>query len=368
MKIFHLFLFFILFAFPAFISLQAATTTPQTTEEMQQRMEDMVQRSGVGSLLDLNKIRGNSIAEYLNVRTSPQNPKPGETVRVSIESYLTDLNKATIGWTVNGKLLSQGIGYTSFSFPVTSSSGTTKLVISIVTNTGDTITREFSFNPVGLTVLWEANTYTPPFYKGKPLITPQARVRAIAIPNEINTKNALNAGTLAYVWKQDGVASENTSGYGKNSFVFTSPRPYEKTKVSVSASSLDDSINSEFKLAIPVTNPFILFHEDHPLLGIWYNRPLGKDLSLTKKEFSLRAEPYFFSKEIRGQSSLSYNWELNGQTVNNPGRSITLRNDAGTKGDSSLAFAMSGRQKTFQTAEQSLAIHFTSEGASSSGF
>ncbi|MBI3634314.1 MAG: hypothetical protein HY228_01705 [Candidatus Yonathbacteria bacterium] len=365
MKSSRLFLFFILLASPAFVPLWGATSTTPTLEEMQQQMMDDTAKSGIGSLLDLNKIRGNSIAEYLNVRIAPQNPKPGEQVRVSIESYLTDLNKATIKWTVDGKTISQGIGYTSFSFPVSSSGGSTKLTISITTNAGDEVTREFSFNPVGLTVLWEADTYTPPFYKGKPLITYQASVRAIAIPNETNTKNALDAETLAYVWKQDGTASENTSGYGKNSFIFTAPRPYERTKVSVGASSLNNTINSEFKLAIPVANPFILFHEDHPLLGIWYNRPLGKELSLTKKEFSLRAEPYFFSKEIRGQSSLVYNWDLNGQAVNNPGLLITLRNEAGTKGDSSLSFAMSGRQKTFQTADQSLLIHFTAEEGSS---
>ncbi len=369
MKISRFFVFFtLIFLFP-FYSGNAATSTPPTSTEIQQQQtEELIRNSGIGSLVDLTKIRGNSIAEYLSVRINPQNPKPGEKVMISIESYLTDLNKATIGWTVGGKLLSRGIGFTSFSFPVSSSGDQTKVTVSITTNVGDVITREFSFNPVGLTVLWEADTYTPPFYKGKPLITYQSRVRAVAVPNETNTRSAINAGTLAYVWRQDGVASESTSGYGRNSFTFIAPRPYEQTKVSVSASSLDNTINSEFKIAIPVTSPFILFHEDHPLLGIWYNRSLGKDLTLNKKEFSLRAEPYFFSKEIRGQSSLSYDWELNGRTVNSPGRSITLRNVAGTKGNSSLFFAMTGSQKTFQTAEQSLLIHFLAEEARISEF
>ena len=367
-------MFLALLALPFFVFAQTATSTKQkakagaSTLDIKQQIELQNMANSASSLLNLDNIRRNSITEYLNVRIHPQNPKPGDTVSVTIESYLSDLNKATIEWSVNDRSILRGIGKTAFSFIVGNAGETTKLAISLITNTGDRIAKEYIFNPVGLTILWEADTYTPPFYKGKSLITPQARVRAIAVPDEVHTKNALDAGNLAYVWRENDIASESSSGYGKNSFSFIAPRPYEKTKISVEASSLDDSIHSKWNIAIPVADPFVLFYEDHPLIGIWYNSPLGPSLHLVKKEFSLRAEPYFFSNETGGRATLLYNWEMNGQAFKNSGRTVTLRNEKGENGTSLFALAIRGVQKTFQTADQSLTIHFTTDESARSVF
>ncbi len=303
-------------------------------------------------------IRANAISEYLDLKTSPSNPGPREMVQVTIESYLSDLSKATISWSVNDKQTKRGIGEKSFSFQNGSSGETTRLKVSILTNEGSLVERELMFIPVGVTILWEADTYTPPFYKGKALMAPQARVRVVAIPDVANARNALNAGNLVYVWKKDGSAVSEASGYGKNSFSFSGPKPYGNTRVGVQVSSLDDTINSEMRIDLPLTNPFILFYEDHPLLGTWYNRSLIADLSLRKKEFSVKAEPFFFSNEVGDALTLVYNWSLNGERVTNPGRTITLRNEAGEKGDSSLTLSMYGIKQTFQSAGRSLTINF----------
>ncbi len=275
------------------------------------------------------QIRTNAIRDYLDVKYSPQNPGPDEVVTVTVESYLSDLNKAMMTWSINGKVVESGIGKMSFSFKNGASGQTSTLSVSIVTNTGEKVLREFVFKPVGMILLWEADTYTPPFYKGKSLLTPQARVRAVAISDSANSKNALAAGNLSYVWKQDGETVPEASGYGKNSFSFVGPMPFGETYVSVAASSLNDTIKSELKLFIPLEKPFILFYEDHPLLGVWYNRSLGKDITLSKKEISISAVPFFFSNETSGASSLVYKWALNGSPTPNSGRAITLRNNLG---------------------------------------
>jgi hypothetical protein len=350
---------------PVFVLAQTATTTaeqPQSDLEIQLN-QFMNERSSL--IPTPEAIRSNALRDNLKVTTIPKNPAPNEPVRVTIESFLSDLNKATISWSLNGSVVERGAGKTTFSFKNGASGQTTRLLVSITTNGGERFTKEIVMNPVGVTIIWEADTYTPPFYKGKALMASQARVRAIAIPDNIGTRNALDAGNLVYVWKKDGAAIPEVSGYGKNSFTFLGPKPYGKASVSVQVSSMSDTIKSELHLnEIPLANPFILFYEDHPLLGAWYNRSLGGELTLTKKEFSISAEPYFFSNETSEISTISYNWALNGKTVANPGRGITLRNETGEKGDSALTLAMRGLKQTFQSASRPITIHFTNEEAS----
>lgn len=312
----------------------------------------------MGTIQKIEDARTNSLSNLLDVKTTPSNPGPSETVRVTVQSYLTDLNKATISWVLNGKTVERGIGKTSFSFQNSTSGKTTRLIISITTNAGEHLTKELSWNPVGLTIMWEADTYTPPFYKGKPLLSAQAKVRTIAIPDITSGQNALGAGNLVYVWEKDGARVSDASGFSKNSFLFTGPKPYESASVKVYASSLNDAIKSETKVDIPLSRPFILFYEKHPLLGVWYNRPFGTDVTLKRKEFSISAEPFFFSNETSDAPTLKYGWAVNGKAVQNFSRTITLRNDTGTQGDSQVTLAMRGLQQTFQSGSQNLKVHF----------
>lgn len=365
----------LLLSLPLFVSAQTATsslsslfTAPTLTREQQIEIQNLQQQAG--NLLSPRSIRQNSISQYLKVQFSPRNPKPGETVRVTAESFLSDLNKATITWSVNGKAVERGIGKTSFSFQVGASGATTRLGILIVTNQGEEVYKEYGFNPIGLTLLWEADTYTPPFYKGKPLVAYQSRVRAIAVPDAAYTKDAVDASSLSYVWRQDGDAVSDASGYGKNSYTFTAPRPYEKAKISVSATPLTGGAQSEFLLDLPLANPFILFYEEDPLLGVRYERPLAKTFTLTQKDVSVRAEPFFFSNERNNDAAplFSYTWELNGKQVANLGRTITLKNEKGESGEASLSLGMAGIRKTFQAASQSLRIKFSPETSSMPSF
>ncbi len=332
------------------------------------QVDDAIKNLPPEFLPTTESIRANAISEYLDLKTNPSNPGPKEMVQVTIESYLSDLNKATISWSVNGKLVKRGIGEKSFSFQNGDSGKTTRINVLILTNDGSSLDRELLFSPIGVTILWEADTYTPPFYKGKALMSPQARVRAIVIPDIANTRNALSAGNLVYVWKKDGYAVSEASGYGKNSFSFSGPKPYGETKVKVQVSSLDNAVNSEMRIALPLTDSFILFYEDHPLLGTLYGRNLSTGLPLRKKEFSVKAAPFFFSNEVDEAPTLVYNWSLNGKKVTNQGRIITLRNETGEKVGSSLTLAMYGIKQTFQSASRSLTINFIADESARPSF
>ena len=52
----------------------------------------------------------------INVDMVPENPRPYEVVSVSLTSYITNINFATITWKVDGKTQRTGKGQKTFSF------------------------------------------------------------------------------------------------------------------------------------------------------------------------------------------------------------------------------------------------------------
>lgn len=358
----------ILFTLPFFVFAQTATTTAeqpsQEASALQQQIEQLT-ASRINMLPQLTDIRSKAIYDYMDVKITPSNPGPNEKVRITIESYLTNLDKATISWYLDGIIAEQGVGKTSFTFQNGPSGKTTTLIVSILTNGGERITQKYFWTPVGITLLWEADTYTPPFYRGKALLSAQAWTKMVAFPDNTGSQNALSAGNFVYVWQKSGRAAPEASGYGKNTFSFVGPKPYDETNIKVRVSSTDDTINSESRVYLSLSDPFILFYEKNPLLGVWYNKTLGTGTTLNKKELSVSAEPYFFSNERGDAPSLRYTWSVNGEGVQNYGRTITLRNDTEKEGRSLLSLSMRGIKKTFQSATKDLQINFNESSKSS---
>lgn len=339
MKFLRFLVLSVLFVLPFSVFAQLTDSSPSSKSALTKLVE---KEFNEGSLID-----------FVTVNVLPENPGVKELVRISIESSSVDLDKSTITWSVNGKKNLSGIGKTEFSFQTGSSGETTRITVFVTTNKGATITKELSFRPLGITLLWEADTYAPHFYRGKPLISPQAKVKVVAMPD-----NGGEGANFVYVWQRDGMNISQVSGYGKNTFTTEGPRPYKKLSVGVRASSLDDSLVSETETNLPLSNPFILFYEKDPLLGTIYTRPLRNSFALSKKEFALSAEPYFFSNERGEAPSLQYSWSINGVSTQNPSRSITLRNEGGVKGASDVSLAIRGIEKTFQSSVRNLRVNF----------
>lgn len=348
-----------LFFTPLFTSAQTTPATQSSYDTllnqiMQQRQQDATQAA-------LNQ--NNTMSNYLDVKVNPPTPAPNIPVTISIDSYLTDLYKATISWSLNGTVLLRGTGKTSFTFQNGPSGQTTTVSLLILTNKGETISRDFSFTPVGVDIMWEADTYTPPFYRGKALLSPQANVRIVAVPSSTSADDPLGGGNLVYNWKQDDTENTSASGYGKNSFSFAGPTPFKSAKISLDVSTIDDSAHSSMQIYLPQVTPFIVFYKKDPLLGTLYNSPLGDETSLDNKELTLDAAPYYFSNEYGEFPSLRYSWSVNGKEVQSYGRTIALRNDTGTQGTSLVTLAMRGIVNTFQSSNKSLRIKFTGDSS-----
>src|SRR5690606_11304016 len=56
------------------------------------------------------------VEEQITIQQIPRIPSPGETVSITLSGYSTNLNKATITWTLNGNILNSGVGATQIQF------------------------------------------------------------------------------------------------------------------------------------------------------------------------------------------------------------------------------------------------------------
>ncbi|MFA6536415.1 MAG: hypothetical protein WC250_03595 [Candidatus Paceibacterota bacterium] len=305
------------------------------------------------------------LTQNLSVTQNPERPRAYDTVSISVESYLVDLNSASITWSVNGKLSEKGTGNKTFKIKLGAVGSLTTVGLSIKARTGESIDKVFALRPSEVDLLWEAQTYTPPFYKGKALFSNQGRLRIIAVPNfKDSSGKTISAGNLIYTWKQDDQVLGNLSGYGKSTLIVDGPLLPILTTISVQAMTADSQLVAESRLSLRSLTPSILFYENNPLYGIMYHQAMGSAFTLRGSEITLAAEPYFFSGHEKTTLETTYDWQLNGVIVgDNENGEVTLRNDKAQTGQSILSLEITNSQKIYQSARQTLTLNFSSEGA-----
>ena len=123
-----------------------------------------------------------SFSSELGVDISPNYPRPNETVSINLSLYTADLNSALITWYRDGESVLEGRGETRYSFQMGPVGKETKIEIQIELLGGTSFSKTFTLNPASVDLVWEADSYVPPFYKGKALHAMQGRLKIVAMP------------------------------------------------------------------------------------------------------------------------------------------------------------------------------------------
>lgn len=254
---------------------------------------------------------GNGQVSYFNnltISVSPSDPKPGESVTLTAENFSFDINQSYFTWYVDGSVVKDGLGEESLTFTVGKSND--RSIITLTVNTDDSlfIEEQITIQPVDITLLWQANTNVPTFYKGKALHTPGSNIKFVAIANVYQNRVRVPSRNLVYTWKNDKKILGSLSGIGKNSITLENKGILRDLIVSVSVSTVDDLISGRDTVVVNVNNPEVFFYENDPLIGKRYERGLEGNFILTKDEVTVSAEPFFFSP-----GKLSYSWKVDGQ-------------------------------------------------------
>jgi hypothetical protein len=296
----------------------------------------------------------------ISVSMSPENPAPGESTSISLSSYLYDLNSVLISWSVDGKNNVSGIGQKTFFVNAPSAGGETTVIATVATSDGN-LEKTITIRPVSLVLLWQADdSYTPPFYEGKALPSPQSEIKVVAMPEIKNGSSEVNPQSMLYDWQEDYNNQPDSSGYGKNYFIYESDYLDSTDNISVTASTLDQKYSADANLNITTTQPKILFYNQDPNLGTLWENALVDGNKIAGAEV-IEAAPYFISpKDIR-IPLLSWNWSINDNPVTVPiyaENLLPIQTQAGVSGTSKIDLTINNTAEIFETVSKEINVNF----------
>ncbi len=285
---------------------------------------------------------------------SPEYPKAFDEVTISIKSYAMDLQRSLIRWYVDGKLLSEKTALTQLSVQA-GNYGTTKTVkIQVIAADGRVAEKSIFITPSDLSLVWQADTYTPPFYKGKRLYSASSDILMMAIPS-----GKYDSDKIIFTWKQDADVIPNSGGLGKNTITIPGTLVTREKMIIVEAISVDGTYHARQIVTLSPIFTKVLMYENNPLFGVWYENALVKNQTIASAEFKVAAYPFFFSTKSRFLDDVQYLWSVNGAgaTTASGKSSITLQRDQSIS-KAGLGVEARHKSKILQDAKTSVNLNF----------
>jgi len=314
-----------------------------------------------------------SSQDVLSVSVNPQTPGAGEKTTITVSTSYFDAGTANFIWTINGApVISSGAGARTITFTMGPVGKATSIGLTIRPRSGEPISRMFTFRPGGVTLLWEANTYVPPFYSGKALYSAGSSIKVLAITNIVDTAGRpVDASDLTFKWKINDVAFADRSGAGKNVLELTGHALGGPEQVLVDVLRRDGSKAGQGFVEIADTDPKILFYKKDPLRGTLYATALINQATLDDTETTIVAEPFYMSGTSRNQKSFTYEWLINDKPIAPQGKDpavLTLRQTSAQTGSANLQFAIQNTDSSRLLQQASAALMLILGGAKTDFF
>lgn len=300
-----------------------------------------------------------NLSNELNVELSPEYPGPNQEVRASLTMYTEDLDAATISWYQDGKLLLSGKGETRGSFTTKAAGEETTIEIRITLLNGTSFSKSLTLAPASVDLIWEADSYVPPFYKGKALHPQQGTLKIVAMPEFVRNGVRVSPQNLVYKWSNTVESYQSQSGYGKNVLVLKGSRLGRSESIRVEVSDPNSNLLARSTITIAPVQPEVIFYEKSPYYGHLFDTALNGTFSLKAEEVQVLAVPYFFSNEESG--FLQYKWRLNSQSAPalTGSRAAVFKKPEEESGRSSISLSVESANHILQQASQSLMVNFS---------
>jgi hypothetical protein len=297
----------------------------------------------------------------LSILISPANPRPQENVNLKLQSFSFDLNRSTITWVIDGIERQTGPGLKEFNFQAGRAGQPVSVGVIVETQTGQIFSRQTNFTPAGVDLIFEAVSYTPPFYKGRAMNINQGLIVVAAFPeifDEMGRK--FNTNELIFTWKKDGVVMGSDSGVAKNYFTYNGSVPVRDVEIEVLVSARNQNISAGRSVLIERGSPKIVFYENSPIYGLMTNRAIKGAVQMLSDEFTFVAVPYFYSVGYAGSPDLEYSWSLDRRSVvsQNPINKFTVRQESPGSGTARIGLSIKNLARIFQFGDSEFVINF----------
>lgn len=204
-------------------------------------------------------------------------------------------------------------------------------------------------------ILWQGESYTPPFYEGKSLWSKQSVITLVAIPQGLGSASSLN-----YRWTRNGTVLGSNSGVGKNSLTYSDSLLSKSIVIMVEIVDTEENVLTSSSITVTPVIPQILVYERNPLYGYMFHDEVGDIFNLSKSEVTFTAFPLFSDPAIREGSLLAYRWRTNNGPAQEGG-TITYRVPEGEKGLSKVSLSLTNSTKVLPALTKDFLIQFGNE-------
>lgn len=204
-------------------------------------------------------------------------------------------------------------------------------------------------------LLYQGQTYAPPFYRGGSLWSGESNIVLFAVPQGLG-----DPASLTYKWRQGTTVIGNASGVGKNVLVF-SDNIFSRPQIfSVQIIDNDDNVIAQAVASVSPTAPSLLVYEKNPLYGFLFNREVSDTYPLSGQEATFGAFPLFFSAQSRNDGATAYEWKSSAGSKDR-GSEVTYRVPDAAVGQASVSVAASNPATVRQQASRNFLVQFGHE-------
>jgi hypothetical protein len=303
---------------------------------------------------------------------SPDTPGPNTQVTIQAQGVGSFVGNATVIWSENGKVMSQGVGQNTFTFTTGALGTETKIHVEVNSITQGVLTNDWIFTPSLINLVWEADTTVPPFYRGKALYSGGSTIKVVAFPSIVANGKTFAPSSLSFEWTLDSIPQPDESGLGKNSLTFNGSQLQNSEDVSVDVYYAGNKVGIG-EIVIPATTPDVVLYDQDPLRGTIFDAALPAAISLGTQELTVQAVPYYFSNSSLANSSLMYDWTLNSNETSGPNSAkglLTLQETGSGTGSATIGVSLQNNDadKYVQAAQAALQIIFSSQQSGSGLF
>jgi len=201
-------------------------------------------------------------------------------------------------------------------------------------------------------LLWQGDTYTPPFYEGRSLWSNESQIIIQAMPSGLGNRAALN-----YRWAKNGVILGLVSGVGRSSLTFSDSIFSKPQVVKVEIIGAGDVVRAESSITISPTPTNIAVYEKNPLYGYMFHKEVLDNYKMTEAEISFSSFPFFFSVPNRSTLYLTYDWTTNAGDKETRG-TVTYRTPDQTVGASIIQASLVNTNLLMQRASKTFVVDF----------
>lgn len=253
------------------------------------------------------------VPKAVSLVANPSSPSPGQKVTIQALTPLFDKNTSFFEWAVDGQTRKDldGLGKHSIKLTAGEVGSLIRIKVAVSSPEGKGGQSALSIPVSDLALISFADTYKPPWYKGRALPVKNSAVNVVAIPTIILDGARLSHHSILYRWSLNG-KKDSLAGVGKSVFTFRmSPYTSDPYEVSVTIEDIDKKIRKESMVTIEHKTPKSIIYPYTPLGGV-ETRNGTRTIFSTKKGFiDFVAEPFFLP--VSSPRDLSFEWRVDSQ-------------------------------------------------------